>query len=608
MKRPIYYIKTSIFNIQKNFLYFLKFLFRFLSNSIFILSLSIILLTIYRTGFPLNDIREVFIKDLIFNLQLVLLTAFIIRFFILLQQKIKVRIVLGEFILILLLSVFAIEHFLFKDYTEKLLKNWYNFIEAIYVISLNIIIFLVEFSKRSLSFLKRFNHSVLFLASFILLIILGTLLLLLPAATYEGISFTDAFFTSTSAVCVTGLIVVDTASTFTFFGKTVIMFLIQAGGLGIMTFTTFFGLFFTGSSSFKDQLIIKDMIHSDTLSEIFKTLVKIIIFTFIIESIGFVFIWFSLDPHLNLNTENIKLAAFHAVSAFCNAGFSTKSAGLMDSVFQNNYLLQLTIAFLIIAGGIGFPILLNYYKLVKHLFFNFGRILRGKSYSHKPHIINVNSRLVIITSILLLVFGTIFFLLSEYNNTLKNYSFGEKIIHAFFASTTARTAGFNTVDYSAILPSTALLTMLLMWIGASPSGTGGGIKTSTFAIAILNIFSFAKGKNRIEVWRREISSQSVRKAFAIIQLSLLVIGTSIFLVSAFNPELDFFKIIFECFSAFGTVGLSLGITPQLTDASKWVIIVTMFLGRVGTLTLFVAFLRKVKTVKYKYPTDEIIIN
>ena len=147
-----------------------------------------------------------------------------------------------------------------------------------------------------------------------------------------------------------------------------------------------------------------------------------------------------------------------------------------------------------------------------------------------------------------------------------------------------------------------------MWIGASPSGTGGGIKTSTFAIAILNIFSFAKGKNRIEVWRREISSQSVRKAFAIIQLSLLVIGTSIFLVSAFNPELDFFKIIFECFSAFGTVGLSLGITPQLTDASKWVIIVTMFLGRVGTLTLFVAFLRKVKTVKYKYPTDEIIIN
>lgn len=608
MKRPIYYIKTFIFSLEKSIISFFKFLLRFISNSIFLISFSAIALTIYRAGFPLNDTRDIFIKSLIFNLQIVLLISFIIRLFLLIQQKAKTRIILSDIIFIFFLLGFVLEHFLFKDYFELLLKEWYYFIEVMYIVCLNIIIFLVEFSKRSLSFLQRFNPSVLFLASFILLIIIGTLLLLLPSATYERISFTDAIFTSTSAVCVTGLITVDVASTFTFFGKTVILFLIQAGGLGIMTFTTFFGLFFTGSSSFKDQLIIKDMIHSETLSEIFKTLVKIIAFTFIIEAIGFVFIWFSLDSHLNMNTENIKLAAFHTVSAFCNAGFSTKSAGLMDPVFQDNYILQSTIAFLIIAGGIGFPILLNYYKLVKHVFFNFGRILKGKSYSHKPHIINVNSRLVIITTVCLILFGTIFFLLIEHNNSLNQYSWGEKIIHAFFASVTARTAGFNTIDYSTILPAAALLTMFLMWVGASPSGTGGGIKTSTFAIALLNIFSFAKGKNRIEVWRREISSQSVRKAFATIQLSLLVIGISIVLVSTFNPELDFLKIIFECFSAFGTVGLSMGITPQLSDASKWVIIFTMFLGRVGTLTLFVAFLRKVKTIKYKYPTDEIIIN
>ncbi|NMC98580.1 MAG: ATPase, partial [Bacteroidales bacterium] len=178
----------------------------------------------------------------------------------------------------------------------------------------------------------------------------------------------------------------------------------------------------------------------------------------------------------------------------------------------------------------------------------------------------------------------------------------------FFASVTPRTAGFNTIDYSQVFPITALLTMFLMWVGASPSGTGGGIKTSTFAIAILNIFSFAKGKGRIETSKREISSQSVRKAFATIQLSLLVIGIAITLVSYFNPELDFEKIIFECFSAFGTVGLSMGITPHLSVASKWVIIVTMFLGRVGTLTLFVAFIRKVTTVRYKYPIEEVIIN
>ncbi|MGQ9846610.1 MAG: TrkH family potassium uptake protein, partial [Bacteroidales bacterium] len=423
-----------------------------------------------------------------------------------------------------------------------------------------------------------------------------------------GISITDAFFTSTSAVCVTGLTTVDTATNFTFFGKTIILVLIQIGGLGIMTFTTFFGFFFSGSSSFSNQLLIKDIINSETISEIFKTLLKIILFTFIIEGIGFLMIWFSLDPQINFSTENIKYSVFHSISAFCNAGFSTKSLGLMDPKTSNNYLLHTIIAFLVILGGLGFPILLNYYKLFKHFLYNFIRILRGKSYSHKPHIININSRIVIVTTFLLILFGMITFYIFEYNHVLKNYNWYEKIFLSFFASVSPRTAGFNTIDYSQILPVTALLTMFLMWIGASPSGTGGGIKTSTFAIALLNIFSFAKGKGRIEISKRELSSQTIRKAFATIQLSLLVIGISIVLVSLFNPELDFEKIIFECFSAFGTVGLSMGITPHLSEASKWVIIVTMFLGRVGTLTLFVAFIRKVKTVRYKYPIEEIIIN
>ncbi len=608
MKRPIYYIKTWWFAIEKTTLNLFRFLLNFISNSIFFVSLIIIGLTVYRTGFPINDIRDVFIKNIILNLQVLLLIAFFVRLLILIQTRAKKRIIFGEFLLILVLLLFVVEHYYLNNHFKNIFKEWYNFIESIYLVGTNIIIFLIEISKKSLKFLEKYNPSVLFLASFILLIVIGTLLLLLPSATYNGISFTDAFFISTSAVCVTGLISVDVPTTFTFFGKTVILSLIQAGGLGIMTFTTFFGLFFTGSSSFKDQLIIKDIIHSDTLSEIFKTLLKIIIFTFFIEFIGFLFIWFSLDPHLHVNSDNIKFSVFHTVSAFCNAGFSTKSAGLMDSALQHNYLLHLIIAFLVIAGGIGFPILLNYYKLIKHLFYNFGRILKGKSYSHKPHIINVNSRLVLITTFILIMFGMVFFLLFETNNSLKGYSFGEKLIFSFFASVTPRTAGFNTIDYSTVLPITSLLTMFLMWIGASPSGTGGGIKTSTFAIAMLNIFSFARGKNRIEVWRREISSQSVRKAFAVIQLSLLVVGLSVLLVSMFNPEIDFMKIIFECFSAFGTVGLSMGITSQLSEASKWVIIVTMFLGRVGTLTLFVAFLRKVSTVKYKYPTDEIIIN
>lgn len=608
MKRPIYYIKNLSFSIQKGLVVLFSWLINFLSNSIFAISFSVIALTIYRLGFPHQDTRDLFIQNTILNLQIILLLSFFIRIIILVQKKTVPRIILGELTLLIILSIFVVEHFFFPNFFKYKIGTWYQLFETIYLIGLNSIIFLIEFSKKSLSFLKGINPSLLFLASFLLIIIIGGFMLLLPSATTQGISVTDAFFTSTSAVCVTGLTTIDTATGFTFFGKVTIMLLIQIGGLGIMTFTTFFGLFFSGSSSFSNQLLIKDLINSEAISEIFKTLIKIILFTIFIEGIGFLMIWFSLDPHMHFSTENIKYSIFHSISAFCNAGFSTRSLGLMDSSTAHNYLLHTIIAFLVIFGGIGFPILLNYYKLFKHFLYNLARLLQGKSYSHKPHIININSRIVIITTLLLILFGMFGFYIFEYHHALKNYSWYEKIYLSFFASVTPRTAGFNTLDYSQILPITALMTMFLMWVGASPSGTGGGIKTSTFAIAILNIFSFAKGKGRIETSKREISSQSVRKAFATIQLSLLVIGIAITLISYFNPELDFEKIIFECFSAFGTVGLSMGITPHLSVASKWVLIATMFLGRVGTLTLFVAFIRKVRTVRYKYPVEEVIIN
>ncbi len=608
MKRPIYYIKNIGFGAQKGLFKLFSWLISFLTNSIFILSFAIIGLTIYRLGFPQEDYRDALLKNIILNIQFIILIGVFIRLIILIQRKTIKRIIWGEIILFLILSVFIFEHFLIPNFFYERLGTWYNFAETLYLLSINSFVFLIEFSKKSLAFLRGINPSLLFLSSFIIIIVIGGFLLLLPSSTTNGISITDAFFTSTSAVCVTGLASVDTATTFTFTGKTIIMLLIQIGGLGIMTYTTFFGMFFSRSSSFYDQIMVKEMINSDELSEIFKTLVKILLFTLIIETIGFVLIWFSLDPHLTLSSDNIKFSIFHSISAFCNAGFSTKSLGLMDSSINHNYLLHTIIAFLIIAGGIGFPILLNYYKLFKHFIYNLTRLLQGKSYSHKPHIININSRIVIITTVLLIIFGMLTFIVFENDNTLKGFSWHEKIYISFFASVTPRTAGFNTIDYSQILPITALITMFLMWVGASPSGTGGGIKTSTFTIAILNIFSFARGKNRIEISRREVSSQSVRKAFATILLSIVVIGLAILLVVYFNPELDFKKIMFECFSAFGTVGLSMGITAKLAVASKWVLIGTMFLGRIGTLTLFVAFIRKVKTVRYKYPEDEIIIN
>jgi potassium uptake TrkH family protein len=596
------------FKLLKNFSKFIDFLSRIVSILIFITSFLSIGLILYKGGFNLAQETETLIKTFIYKLQTITFYSIILRLLFFIKNKERRRVIIGEIIVIILFSAFFVEHNFYRGYFFHLFKDWYQIIELSYIFILNIIVFLIELSKLNFRILQRFNHSFLFLASFLLLIIIGTLLLLLPSATTNGISFTDAFFTATSAVCVTGLTVVDTATTFTLFGKAVILSLIQAGGLGIMTFTTFFSLFFSSSSSFKEQLLVKDMVQSETLSEILKTLLKIILFTFTIEAFGFIFIWYALDPNLSFNIENIKFALFHSVSAFCNAGFSTKSAGLMDPIAQYNYFLHIIIALLIIAGGIGFPILLNYYKLFKHILFNFFRVIRGKPYSHKPHIININSRLVIITTLSLIFFGTFFYYIFESNNTFKGLTWYEKLIESFFASVTARTAGFSTINYSQILPITALLTMFLMWIGASPSSTGGGIKTSTFALAILNIFSLTKGKSRIEIWRREVAINCIRKAFAIIQLSLLVIGISIVLVSFFNPQLNFLNVIFECFSAFGTVGLSMGVTPLLSLESKWVIIFTMFTGRVGMLTFFLAFMKKIKTDRYKYPSEEIIIN
>lgn len=544
-----------------------------------------------------------FVADLFFVL-------IIIRLFFNIGNNRKPQAITFDVFFFFLLGLMLIEKYLFTAWFLNHLPILSFLQNYIFIYLIVITLFIVEISKKSLFvFLGKFNPALLFIFSFLFIITIGTGLLLLPNSTTSGISFIDALFTSTSAVCVTGLTTVDTQFAFTALGKGIILVLIQLGGLGVMTFTSFFGLFFSGNESFHNNMYIKDMINNDTISDIFKNLLKIIMFTFVIEIIGAIIIYSSINRFYFPNEmSNIKFSVFHSVSAFCNAGFSTLSQGLYDVRLRFNYPIHLVIAFLIILGGIGFPILLNYYKLLKHYTHNLYRKLIKKSYIHKPNIININTRIVVYTTLALLVFGTVAFFITEYNNTLKLYSLQGKIIEAFFLSVTPRTAGFNTVNYGAVLPVTVLLTIFLMWVGASPGSTGGGVKTSSFAIALLNVFSIARGKDRIEISRREIADDSVRKAFATILLSLLAIGISILLVSAFEKGENTLKIAFECFSAFGTVGLSTGITPTLTEQSKYVLVFTMFLGRVGTLTIFVAFIRKVVSLKYKYPEENIIIN
>ena len=482
------------------------------------------------------------------------------------------------------------------------------FFHSRYLLYLSVILYFVrEVSALKSTIAKQYlNPAQLFIVSFFAIIVLGTFLLLLPKATYSGIGIIDALFTSTSAVCVTGLIVVETGSYFTRFGQVIIMILIQVGGIGIMTFTSYFSYFFRGGSSYESQILLKEMTNSEKISEVFKTLKIIILLTFSIEAAGAAIIFASLDSNLFVSIqEQIFFSVSHAVSGFCNAGFSTLTDSLFEGAFRYNYNLHLSIAFLFILGGLGFPIVFNLLKFAKHIIIN--RIFKKKSF-HVPWVINVNTRIVVITTLVLIFAGTFFFYIFEYNGTLAEHDRAGKIITAFFGAVTPRTAGFNTVDTSALAPPTILLILFLMWVGASPGSTGGGIKTSSLAVAVMNVFSLARGKDRIEVFRREVSEISVRRAFAIMLLSFIVVGFSIFLITGFEPERELLPVAFECFSAYSTVGLSMGITGDLVNSSKVVIILTMFIGRVSMLTIMVALLKKIKHLNYRYPSESILIN
>ncbi len=493
-------------------------------------------------------------------------------------------------------------------------KGWLSVLESLhhfYAFSIGLyLLYRFSLAMRHL-FNRRTNPATLFIGSFVALVVLGTLLLLLPAATPDGIHWVDALFTATSAVCVTGLTVVDTARDFTFFGRCIILVLIQLGGLGILTFTSFFAYFFQGSSSLQEALHLRDMVSSEQLSGVFKVVVKIVVFTFAIETTGALGIWLNTDANLFGSWwEHAFFAVFHSVSAFCNAGFSTQSAGLYDEGLRFNYGLQWMIMALIVSGGIGFNILNNLYEFVKVWLKSMVSWLGGEPRpSVRARIISLNSRLVIHTTMLLLTAGWIFFLFSEWHTSLSAHTgWWGKATTALFCSVTPRTAGFNTTDMSSLSAPGILCMMLLMWIGASPASTGGGIKTSTFALAILNIGAVVRGRAYIETGHREVPAGSVQRAFAIIALSVLAIGAGVMAVGILEQGQSLTAIGFECISAYSTVGLSLGITSQLGDGSKWVLIVLMFVGRVGAINLLTGMLRRMHHIHYRYPQESVTIN
>ena len=565
-------------------------------------------LLLFHFGYSTDPQNEVTASEL-FNISLILIgVGYFFRVLLVEKSIFPARVIL-ELLLSLLMILTALVRWnvLGNEMTQLVL----DFTAHYHLINgLVIVLFFIELSKFSLTINElKLSPSLVFILSFILLILVGTGLLSLPEATTRDISFIDALFTATSAVCVTGLIVLDTAKDFTFFGQVVIMILFQIGGLGIMVFTSFFGFFFKGSYSIENRLFIRDYINENNVNEIYTTLFKIISFTVLVEGFcAFLIYHFTDSAQFSGRGDQLFFSLFHAISAFCNAGFSTLSNGLYQEGFREAYNMHLAIALAIVLGGIGFPVVLNYYSYVKHVIVGKVKSISGiEKYRHTPRVSSVNTRLVIYTTGILLILGMAVYAISEYDATLKGLSPYGKFVTTIFGAVTPRTAGFNTVDMRGLAVPTILIYLFLMWIGASPGSTGGGLKTSTFAVAMLNTFSIASGKTRVEVFRRQITNETLKKAFAVISLSVLVIGLGVFLLMIFDPQLPMIDVAFEVFSAFSTVGLTLGITPQLSLGSKVVLMVIMLIGRVGTLTILIAIVRRIGEQRYKYPEETVYI-
>ena len=491
----------------------------------------------------------------------------------------------------------------------------WNFFSNKYVLIAIISLFsMLELSKCVVNFInKKTNPALLMASCFAVIIVFGALLLLLPRSTHDGItlSIADAIFVSTSSVCVTGLTTVDVAHTFSYEGQFVIAMLIQVGGLGVMTITSFFAIFFMGGTGLYNQFALRDMVGSDTFNSLIYTLLYILGFTFVIEALGAMCIWLCIHGNMGMTTyEELFFSVFHSVSAFCNAGFSTLTGNLGSPLVAGNNAFFLIISLLVILGGIGFPILMNFKNV---LFYYLGKLFMRISYKNRRrprlmHLTNINTKIVLVTTSVLLLVGMFAIALLEWNGAFAGMSVGEKLVQAFFNSVSPRTAGFNSVDIADFSLLTIIIYILLMWIGGASQSTAGGIKVNTFAVAIANFISVVKGREGVTLFNREVRSDSVRRASAVVFGSLITILTFFVLLLIMEPSLPPRSIFFEVVSAFSTVGSSLNLTPLFADDSKVLLSLLMFIGRVGLITVMMSFVQRSARLKYRLPSDNVIIN
>lgn len=447
--------------------------------------------------------------------------------------------------------------------------------------------------------INKLQPTQMMVLGFAFIILIGAFLLNLPIASKNGesVGVINALFTATSAVCVTGLIAVDTAMHWTTFGHIVIITLIQIGGLGFMTIATLFALIAKKKINLKERLLIQESLNQFDLSGLVKLTRHVLMMTFIIEGIGALMLATQFVPELGFG-KGVWYGIFHSISAFCNAGFD-----LMGSVsgpytsltsYVNNFTVSATVCSLILLGGLGFPVILDIIKVQK-----FKKL-------------TIHSKVVLVTTAIVTALSVIIIFIVEFNNpdTMGNFSFGNKILASIFQSITARTAGFNTIDLALMHQGGIFVIIMLMFIGASPASTGGGIKTTTIATVALYVKASILGKEDVEVYGRRLDMSIIKKSMGIFFIAISMISLGTLLISITEPQFSLVDAWFEVMSALTTAGLSIGGSPSLSIVGKILIMCYMFIGRVGSLTIFVALTAKTakaKNTHIRYPEGKILV-
>ncbi|MCR1960942.1 potassium uptake protein [Thomasclavelia cocleata] len=442
-------------------------------------------------------------------------------------------------------------------------------------------------------FKKRHEHHTMrptrqIALSFLAVILIGTILLSLPICNKSTpTTFLNNLFIATSATCVTGLVPVTTSEQFNYLGQLIIIVLIQIGGLGFLTFLNLLLIMIKKKISLTNKIVLQEALNQPSLNAIPKFLKNVIKYTFIVEGIGAILLLFVFVPEYGV-LKGIYFAVFHAISAFCNAGFDVLGNNSLIG-YQTNIIINLVIPGLIIMGGLGFIVWFDVMETIKKEYKKPSKF----NYRHLFKSFSLHTKIVLIMTSILLFIGMILFYLCEFYNpdTIGKLNFFDQLQVSFFQSTTLRTAGFASVDIASLYPYTKFMMCIIMFIGGSPAGTAGGIKTVTFAISILMVYNIYHGRKEVAVFSRRIPKRLIIRSFAIITIGISLAFISIFILSI-SENAPFIDIMFEAVSAFATVGLSASLTPSLTGIGKIIIIILMYIGRIGPITLIISFARR----------------